>query len=302
MLSPRRIWNPGAERACVCDKLSPAIYLRIPFQFLSSATSTPATITHLPLLPPSSKHLLSHPLQPDSSPGKHSFTALPSSSFSVADQFCRIRTLRAHCDSCHCIFYSRLSCNRSNSAVICNPIPYRQELQPTTIRRGPSLSIYRSIPKLDLTVGRLVGHHPIAKMPPRSSLTSSFSITDANNEVVCPLRNQDGSSCRKRCTGVRPSLPLSHPLPLPRSPILPSPAQPSLPSSSLTCCCESVMLDRSPVLAAFKDHCRPLESDMLTIPLNNRKNDIAPCKNISDGLILNIIYLNSLLPKRASFS
>ncbi|KAL8423544.1 hypothetical protein RB596_003670 [Gaeumannomyces avenae] len=38
-------------------------------------------------------------------------------------------------------------------------------------------------------------------MPPRSSLTSSFSVTDSNNEVVCPLRNQDGSSCRKRCIG-----------------------------------------------------------------------------------------------------
>jgi hypothetical protein len=38
-------------------------------------------------------------------------------------------------------------------------------------------------------------------MPPRSSLTSSFSITDSNNEVVCPLQNQDGSSCRKRCIG-----------------------------------------------------------------------------------------------------
>ncbi|KAK2590642.1 hypothetical protein QQS21_011669 [Conoideocrella luteorostrata] len=38
-------------------------------------------------------------------------------------------------------------------------------------------------------------------MPPRTSLTSSFSITDANNEVVCPLRNQDSSSCRKRCIG-----------------------------------------------------------------------------------------------------
>ncbi|KAI1083091.1 hypothetical protein F5B20DRAFT_445505 [Whalleya microplaca] len=38
-------------------------------------------------------------------------------------------------------------------------------------------------------------------MPPRSGLTSSFSITDSNNEVVCPLRNQDGSSCRKRCIG-----------------------------------------------------------------------------------------------------
>ncbi|KAJ4163272.1 hypothetical protein LMH87_005013 [Akanthomyces muscarius] len=38
-------------------------------------------------------------------------------------------------------------------------------------------------------------------MPPRSSLTSSFSITDANNEVICPLSNQDGSNCRKRCLG-----------------------------------------------------------------------------------------------------
>ena len=39
-------------------------------------------------------------------------------------------------------------------------------------------------------------------MPPRASLTSSFSVTDVNNEVVCPLRNQDGSACRKRCLGV----------------------------------------------------------------------------------------------------
>ena len=39
-------------------------------------------------------------------------------------------------------------------------------------------------------------------MPPRPSLTSSFSITDSNNEVVCPLHNQDRSHCRKRCIGV----------------------------------------------------------------------------------------------------
>ncbi|KAM0260295.1 hypothetical protein ACHAQJ_002860 [Trichoderma viride] len=38
-------------------------------------------------------------------------------------------------------------------------------------------------------------------MPPRTGLTSSFSISDSQNEVVCPLRNQDGSSCRKRCIG-----------------------------------------------------------------------------------------------------
>lgn len=39
-------------------------------------------------------------------------------------------------------------------------------------------------------------------MPPRSSLTGSFSVSDANNEVVCPLLNNDGSNCRKRCLGV----------------------------------------------------------------------------------------------------
>ncbi|KAL5346885.1 hypothetical protein ACLOAV_008028 [Pseudogymnoascus australis] len=39
-------------------------------------------------------------------------------------------------------------------------------------------------------------------MPPqRSALTSSFSLADATNEVVCPLRNHDGSGCRKRCLG-----------------------------------------------------------------------------------------------------
>ncbi|KFY91473.1 hypothetical protein V498_05452 [Pseudogymnoascus sp. VKM F-4517 (FW-2822)] len=41
-----------------------------------------------------------------------------------------------------------------------------------------------------------------ATMPPqRSALTSSFSLADATNEVVCPLRNHDGSGCRKRCLG-----------------------------------------------------------------------------------------------------
>ncbi|DAA78884.1 TPA_exp: putative Transcription factor RfeD [Trichophyton benhamiae CBS 112371] len=36
---------------------------------------------------------------------------------------------------------------------------------------------------------------------PRPSLTSSFSVSDATNEVVCPLANNDGSNCRKRCLG-----------------------------------------------------------------------------------------------------
>ncbi|OMP85961.1 hypothetical protein BK809_0002173 [Diplodia seriata] len=38
-------------------------------------------------------------------------------------------------------------------------------------------------------------------MPPPRNLTNSFSVSDSTNEVVCPLRNQDGSSCRKRCIG-----------------------------------------------------------------------------------------------------
>ncbi|KAJ4984885.1 hypothetical protein SVAN01_09579 [Stagonosporopsis vannaccii] len=38
-------------------------------------------------------------------------------------------------------------------------------------------------------------------MPPRASLTGSFSVSDENNVVVCPLRNHDSSACRKRCTG-----------------------------------------------------------------------------------------------------
>ncbi|EME39999.1 hypothetical protein DOTSEDRAFT_74758 [Dothistroma septosporum NZE10] len=39
-------------------------------------------------------------------------------------------------------------------------------------------------------------------MPPKpSNLTSSFSVNDAANEVQCPLANQDGSLCRKRCLG-----------------------------------------------------------------------------------------------------
>ncbi|EXJ63860.1 hypothetical protein A1O7_00195 [Cladophialophora yegresii CBS 114405] len=39
-------------------------------------------------------------------------------------------------------------------------------------------------------------------MPPKPALTGSFLVsTDAENEVVCPLFNQDGSQCRKRCIG-----------------------------------------------------------------------------------------------------
>lgn len=40
-------------------------------------------------------------------------------------------------------------------------------------------------------------------MPPRAAaLTGTFSLSDTSNEVICPLTNNDGSSCRKRCFGV----------------------------------------------------------------------------------------------------
>lgn len=39
-------------------------------------------------------------------------------------------------------------------------------------------------------------------MPPKPALTGSFQVsTDAENEVICPLSNQDGSPCRKKCIG-----------------------------------------------------------------------------------------------------
>ncbi|PIA97264.1 hypothetical protein CB0940_05576 [Cercospora beticola] len=38
-------------------------------------------------------------------------------------------------------------------------------------------------------------------MPPRTHLTSQFAVSGTENEVVCPLRNQDSSACRKRCLG-----------------------------------------------------------------------------------------------------
>ncbi|TQS39023.1 hypothetical protein Golomagni_00455 [Golovinomyces magnicellulatus] len=46
----------------------------------------------------------------------------------------------------------------------------------------------------------MVGCHTRA-MSPRSTFASSISISDTSNEVMCPLRNQDGSGCRKRCLG-----------------------------------------------------------------------------------------------------
>ena len=45
-------------------------------------------------------------------------------------------------------------------------------------------------------------------MPPKpSSFTGSFSTTEANHEVACPLPNNDGSKCHKKCTGVSTLIP-----------------------------------------------------------------------------------------------
>ena len=44
--------------------------------------------------------------------------------------------------------------------------------------------------------------HMRRAMPPRSSLTGSFSTSETTHEVVCPLNIPDGSKCRKRCLGV----------------------------------------------------------------------------------------------------
>ncbi|KAL8771854.1 MAG: hypothetical protein Q9209_002792 [Squamulea sp. 1 TL-2023] len=38
-------------------------------------------------------------------------------------------------------------------------------------------------------------------MPPKSALTSSFSASELDSEVVCPLKTVEGSNCRKRCLG-----------------------------------------------------------------------------------------------------
>lgn len=82
-----------------------------------------------------------------------------------------------------------------NGPPVAGPFPYRLVLPP----RYPFPSILSPLERVPAPLH-------ICTMPPRSSLTSSFSVTDANNEVVCPLKNNDGSNCRKRCLGVSTSL------------------------------------------------------------------------------------------------
>jgi hypothetical protein len=92
-----------------------------------------------------------------------------------------------HQELLHAPCYVVLQCFSSTKALL-----YQLSTSPLSTL---NLSLLPRPPRLRSPV------HGGVKMPPRSSLTSSFSITDSNNEVVCPLRNQDGSSCRKRCIG-----------------------------------------------------------------------------------------------------
>jgi len=66
----------------------------------------------------------------------------------------------------------------------------------------PNLSLVSGLGVASYAPTELLTPYMLQAMPPRSSLTSSFSVTDANNEVVCPLSNHDGTNCRKRCLGV----------------------------------------------------------------------------------------------------
>lgn len=68
----------------------------------------------------------------------------------------------------------------------------------STPSNNPSSTICRYSSHLQGTFA----YHMRRAMPPRSSLTSSFSTSEATHEVVCPLTVQDGSKCRKRCLGV----------------------------------------------------------------------------------------------------
>ncbi|OAR03116.1 hypothetical protein LLEC1_07617 [Akanthomyces lecanii] len=90
-----------------------------------------------------------------------------------------------------------------------------RRIAPPSIELSPASTPSQLRPVNSLIFGLPVA---IGSMPPRSSLTSSFSITDSNNEVICPLSNQDGSHCRKRCLGVSlrppaPGCPTPRPLP-----------------------------------------------------------------------------------------
>lgn len=142
-LPPRRISNPGLSEQCMRQallSLSP-----------SPAFSPSTAYRHFHFLPPSSKHLLSHPL--NQNPSKKQLTQLlpPASRLlSLANSPYHMQKKAIVTAFPHCIIRTNTPVTRGILPSIRNSIPYRQELQPTTtaataIRRGPSLP-YRNIP------------------------------------------------------------------------------------------------------------------------------------------------------------
>jgi len=130
---------------------------------------------------------------------------------------------------------------------------------------------------------RLPERHMRQAMPPRSSLTSSFSAsTDANNEVVCPLSNADGSHCRKRCLGVS----ASHSRSRSRS----CPAMQCCPALCCAVLCCAVLLE-------CKLHAKELGGNKRTS--SNRRSVIGRCKNIYEERIPSITSLSFQLPRKA---
>jgi hypothetical protein len=115
-------------------------------------------------------------------------------------------------------------------------------------------------------------------MPPRSSLTSSFSVSDAQNEVVCPLKNHDGSACRKRCLGVSPLF-----LILPPSSSLPHPPNLS-------------QLRHRQMLHSKLSTYEPMYTDMM----NCRRSGTARCKSTSAAPTQTTTSLSSPPPRSPS--
>jgi hypothetical protein len=94
--------------------------------------------------------------------------------------------------------------------------------------------------------------------------------------VVCPLKNNDGSNCRKRCLGVSRLF----------SPSQRAPHQPASIASSMA----NYLCPRKAISVSY----------VLIQPVH-RKSAIAPCRSISDERTRITTSRSSRLPKRASY-
>lgn len=151
-------------------------------------------------------------------------------------------------------------------------------------------------------------------MPPRSSLTSSFSVTDANNEVVCPLKNNDGSNCRKRCLGVSipilrlPYLSIFIPQLYPAQ-LAPPHSIPGAPHLVEHCHAPGDFPIYTAILHTFWIYhwSTAIAIELYNLTMfsylfsTNRKSAIVPCRSISDVRIRTTTSRSSRLPRRASF-